>query len=300
MKVQDCSLLIPCRNAARFLPELFKGVLAQQHPFKEIILWDDGSTDGSAAIAKKYGAKVLGSDVSIGPALARNKLVQAASCEWVHLHDADDLIDPAYLESLLACAAPDIDVVACDADWIDEQSRRVIIAWRYRQEEYMQDPTGYLLAHPLGINNCIYRRDTFLAEGGFDPTLVPWEDADFHVRLAFAGRKFTFVPGVLTWSARHAGGISMDYVRNWQARLRCLRRYAELMPSKQYPVIAAEAEKAARSLLSLGQFADARSAVSLATSLGGVLPTSRHPVIRFLRAFIPPYLLLRWQERART
>jgi glycosyltransferase involved in cell wall biosynthesis len=292
----ECSLLIPCRNAARFLPALFQCAVAQHRRFAEIILWDDGSTDDSARIARTFGASVLGSPVSRGPSQARNALVQAASCEWVHLHDADDIMSPAFLSTLSAYARHGIDIVACDADWVDEQTRSTVIAWRYRHEDYSPNPSTYLLSHPLGINNCLYRRDTFIAEGGYDSSLMWWEDADFHFRLAVANRRFAFVPEVLTWSIRHPGGISMDYVRNWRSRLHCLHTYADKMPTYLYPAIAAEAETAARALLGYGELTAARDAVRLAVRLGGNPPTSNNALIRLLRRFVSPYLLLRWQS----
>lgn len=294
-----CSLLIPCRNAARFLPALFAGVQAQRLPFAEIILWDDASTDDSAVIAERHGARILRAEKSAGPATARNELVRAARCDWVHLHDADDLISPDYLATLASQATPETDLVVCDADWIDSTSRATVIAWRYHAAEYRAAPAAYLLTHPLGINNCIYRRATFLAERGYDPALVPWEDTDFHIRLALAGRRFVFVPQVLTWSVRHPGGISMDYTRNWESRLRCLQRYATAMPRWLNPVLADEAEKAAAALAALSSPATT-SAIALCRQLGGDPPSTRHPVLRLLKPFLPTATLLRWQERRRT
>jgi glycosyltransferase involved in cell wall biosynthesis len=294
-----CSLLIPCRNAARFLPALFSGVRAQRLPFTEIVFWDDGSTDGSASIASQYGAHVLRSEKSVGPATARNELVKAAACEWVHLHDADDLILPDYLAVLAPEATKDLDVIACDADWIDEQTRKCVIKWRYMQSEYAAAPTAYLLTHPLGINNCIYRRDTFLAHGGYWPSLVPWEDADFHVRLAFVGSRFKFIPQVLTQSVRHPGGISMDYLKNWEARLRCLQSYAEKMPPWLYPLLAAEAERAAAALAGLRSNSTA-IAIRLCRQLGGDPPTSRHPLLNALKPILSTEFLLRLQQSHRN
>jgi glycosyltransferase involved in cell wall biosynthesis len=293
-----CSLLIPCHNAARFLPALFAGVQAQRLPFSEIILWDDASTDDSAAVAERCGARVLRSGKSVGPATARNELVSAARFNWVHLHDADDLISPDYLATLAPHATPDSDLVVCDADWIDATTRATMIAWRYHAVEYRAAPTAYLLTHPLGINNCLYRRATFLAEGGYDPALVPWEDTDFHIRLGLSGRRFTFVPEVLTWSVRHPGGISMDYTRNWESRLRCLQRYANVMPAWLHPLLATEAEKAASALAVLSSPANT-DAIALCRQLGGDPPSTRNPSLRLLKPFLPAATLLRWQEKRR-
>ena len=88
--VTGISLLIPCKNAAGYLPRLFEGVRAQSRPFAEIICYDDNSTDATCEVAEGLGARVIKAEgPSTGPAKARNRLAMAASAPWIHFHDAD-------------------------------------------------------------------------------------------------------------------------------------------------------------------------------------------------------------------
>lgn len=291
------SLLIPCYNNARFLPQLFASIRAQALPFAEILLLDDGSTDDSAQVAAKFGARVIRGTTNQGPAGARNALAQAAAHEWIHFHDADDVLDTEFTAVLFPEISDSVDVVFCDADWM-KPTGDVLIPWRYSNDKMQHDPLNYFIAHPLGINNCIYRRSTFEKSGGFAPELVPWEDADFHVRLAELGARFKHLPQVLTRSLRHDGGISVDPHRNWQARLRGLEGYADRLPSRTHPQLALAAEQAARELAFLGD-RQATTAIRLARRCGGRPPSGGGWILKVARRILPAETLLRWQAKRR-
>lgn len=291
------SLLIPCYNHARFLPALFASIRAQALPYSEILLWDDGSSDDSAAVARSLGAQVFTGPQNLGPAEARNALARLAQSAWIHFHDADDLLDPAYNRQMFAQIAPAVDVVFCDADWIDETGR-TLIPWRYSQPAAQRDPVGYFLTHPMGINNCIYRRDLFERANGFDARLVPWEDADFHVRLAEIEARFLHCPEVLTRSVRHDGGISVEPHRNWRARLLALQGYYERMAPTHRPLIGQAAEEAARELAALRD-SRAQDALQLCRTCGLNPPSGSGLALRMSRRFLPPLVALRWQAKRR-
>lgn len=86
------SCVIPVYNGERFLSESLDSVLAQTHPPSEIIVVDDGSTDGTQAVVEQYSDKVTCTrQANAGAAAARNRGIVMASGEFVALLDADDL-----------------------------------------------------------------------------------------------------------------------------------------------------------------------------------------------------------------
>jgi len=94
------SIIIPCHNAAPWLAETLDSALAQTWPNREVILVDDGSTDGSAAIARGFasrGVRLL-SQPNRGAAAARNAGLAAATGALIQFLDADDLLDPGKIE----------------------------------------------------------------------------------------------------------------------------------------------------------------------------------------------------------
>ena len=90
------SILIPCYNAAPWLAATLDSALAQTWPHKEIILVDDGSSDDSLAIARRYEARglIVIARPNSGAAVARNVALAASTGAWLQFLDADDLLAP--------------------------------------------------------------------------------------------------------------------------------------------------------------------------------------------------------------
>ena len=89
------SCIIPVFNAERFLDEAVRSALAQTYPALEIIVVNDGSTDGSEAVLAKYQSRVACIlQPNRGEAAARNTGVRAARGEFVAFLDADDMWEP--------------------------------------------------------------------------------------------------------------------------------------------------------------------------------------------------------------
>jgi glycosyltransferase involved in cell wall biosynthesis len=296
----DAALLVPAYQAARYLPRLAAAARAQSQTFREWICYDDVSDDGTAEAATAAGFKVIKGDRNRGPSFARNRLAEAATSEWLHFHDADDLIAPDYLARALAAAGADDDVILCDSSWEFEHSRERIIHWRYRHEECTADPLAYVVSHPVGIISALIRRRVFLDSGGFDESMTCWEDADLFVRLAEHGARFRCIEQTLVTSLRHDRGVSRNQHHCDRCRLEFLRGYASRFPARLHLTLAAEAEKLLPRFLAHGDGGSAREALRLCCSLGGNPPTTANPALRLLKPFAPALWLVRLQHRHRT
>src|SRR5688500_9490309 len=93
------SCIIPVYNGERFLGEALESVLAQSHPIHEVIVVDDGSTDGTRAVVEEQIVKSANRvrylhQERFGPAAARNAGLQIAVGDFVAMNDADDLWHP--------------------------------------------------------------------------------------------------------------------------------------------------------------------------------------------------------------
>ena len=296
----DVSLLVPCYNAAAHLPSLVASARAQHTPFAEILFYDDGSTDDTVRVAESLGCAILRGGVNAGAGAARNRLAAAARCKWIHFQDADDPLDPAFLAAMSVLLDDNTDVAVCDADWLDERSRTLVISWRHDRELFARDPVRAALRHPVSVICAIFRRERFLALGGIDEKLRMWEDADLSVRLAAAGARYSVINRVLTVSLRRPESFSHDYRASWNCRLRALHTYAATLATPWHDEIAKEAEIAAAALLSLGDRSAARTAILLARRLGANPPTTRSPLLGFLKFFLPPLIVLALQNSRRN
>lgn len=107
-KPDQVSVVIPCFNAAEFLPEAINSVLNQTYPIHEILVIDDGSTDDSVRIAESFGNRVRAiRQKNQGESIARNRGFELASGQWIAFLDADDVWLPEKLEKQLADCQPD-------------------------------------------------------------------------------------------------------------------------------------------------------------------------------------------------
>ena len=174
------SVLIPVYNNAEYIGKAIESVLDQTFKPFEIIVADDGSEDGSGAIAASYPGVRCISLTHQGVAAARNRLLEVAGCEWISFLDADDLWVPEKLEKqmLYISEHPDCDMVFCQCKnftELDEKemTQRQKYVLTVEIEEYM---TGA----------CI-RKSLFDRYGFFDTNYKYGEDTEWISRLKISG-----------------------------------------------------------------------------------------------------------------
>jgi GT2 family glycosyltransferase len=181
----EISVIVPVRNGARSIPALLRSLDAQTLAREgfEVIVVDNGSTDGTAKVAADHGARVLREAVA-NRSRARNRGAAEATASVFAFTDADCVAAPGWLEALLACRslAPLVaGEVRTTVSARPNPVERFEALWRFGQESWVKQgwaATANLLVH----------RDAFEAIGGFDPT---WrhigEDVDFCFRARDAG-----------------------------------------------------------------------------------------------------------------
>lgn len=124
----DVSVVIPCLNRERLLPRAIESALGQEPAPREVVVVDDGSSDGSAAAAEAFGPPVR---VLRGPhrgvSAARNRGIAAAAGSWVAFLDSDDVWLPGklWLQAEAAAAFPDAAVLFCDTQAVDAEGVRL-------------------------------------------------------------------------------------------------------------------------------------------------------------------------------
>jgi glycosyltransferase involved in cell wall biosynthesis len=217
----DVTAVIPARDSARFLPDSIGSILAQEPAPAEIVVVDDGSTDGSGEIAAALPLVRLVRQPPLGIAAARNAGARAARTEWLAFLDADDLWLPGKLARQLAALAaePGLDGVFTQIrnEFVAPELRR-----RYRAVE--GDVAGF------HASTLLVRRAALLATGGFDETLRRAEFVDWYARARDAGLLFRLLDGVSVLRRIHGGNATLDgagrdeeYLRMARARIATLR-----------------------------------------------------------------------------
>lgn len=188
------SVIIPVYNGAATLPTSLRALQEQTRLPDEVIVVNDGSTDGSADVARGFGTRVI-SQHNTGPAAARNRGAAAAGGDILLFTDADCAPAPDWVERMVAAFA-DPNVAGAKGTYRTRQ--RGLVA-RFVQAEYED---RYDRMRPLEAIDFIdtysagYRRDVFISSGGFDTSFptASVEDQEFSFRLAEAGHRLVFVP----------------------------------------------------------------------------------------------------------
>lgn len=211
------SAIIIFLNGERFIAEAIESVIAQTFTDWELILVDDGSTDGATAIARRYAAEHPGRIVYIehpghenrGMSASRNAGIRAARGEFVAFLDADDIWLPRRLEPHVAAldAHPEVSMTLGPtllwSSWDDGAAGRKS---RWMRSDYATElglPVGKVLEPPIvaigflekhggnvpGICSLLARRADVLAAGGFEDRFrTLYEDQVFLFRMALRYR----------------------------------------------------------------------------------------------------------------
>jgi glycosyltransferase involved in cell wall biosynthesis len=195
------SCIIPVYNAETYLAQAIESALAQSHPPDEIIVVDDGSTDSSAGIARRYAGSVTCVHQSnAGPASARNRGLDLASGNLIAFLDADDWWHPQALERHLAHFAIDQDsrlqVSLARVEHVWEAGTSDLHA-HYVRRGIVGELPGYLL------QASVIRREVFDTVGRFDPDFVILEDVDWFSRARHHGIVTEMLTETLVYRRMH-------------------------------------------------------------------------------------------------
>ena len=229
----EFSVIIPAYQAQEEITACLRA-LAQQTVSRsryEVIVVDDGSTDGTAQAARDAGADLVLSLPHGGPAAARDAGIEAARSPLLLFTDADCEPSPQWLERMIAPLLADPQVAGSKGTYRTRQrelvARLVQLEYEWRYERMARLPRIDF----VDTYSAAYRRDLLLRYGGFDTAYpVPSaEDVDLAFRLARDGHRFVFCPQAWVWH-RHPDTLRA-YLRRkalygfWRALL--YRRYPE-------------------------------------------------------------------------
>lgn len=273
------SIVIPVRNGARALEDCLRAACAAASPGNEVIVVDDGSTDGSSKIAARHPCRLLRLDRPRGASAARNAGAAAARGAILFFTDADCIVGPRTLPRAAAA--------------LDAAGPRAVIGGTYDTQPFdpgffpafqavfvnyhetrRPDDPDYVATHAMAI-----RTADFAASGGFDEQFLPiLEDVEFCHRLRRGGYRLLMDPKLLV---RHSFGFGFSgSLRNAARKVRYWARY-----SLRNRDLLADSGTASRGLKAAGALAGLAWA-SLAAAATLRLPVLLLPVPLFFLAAI--------------
>ena len=227
-----CSVIVPVYNGAHLMDRCLDALAEQTLPPSqyEIIVVDDGSTDGTAQQVRAWmerhphlQARLVRQE-NAGPAAARNHGAQVAQGPLILFTDADCAPAPHWAQALLQ-AFQEPDVVGAKGTYLTDQTGLVPRFVQAEYEDRYDRMRGQERIDFIDTYSAAYRRDIFCENGGFDPTFTTAsvEDQELSFRLAEKGYRLVFAPQA---QVKHLHDSSLaDYFRRkfyigfWKALL---------------------------------------------------------------------------------
>ncbi|HET9592235.1 MAG TPA: glycosyltransferase family 2 protein [Solirubrobacterales bacterium] len=263
------AVVIPSWNSLALLPRCLES-LRDQGVELEVLVVDNGSSDGTVAFLEREGVPHLALPENVGFARAMNLGVARVRAGTVLALNADTVVEPGAVATLLAAleADPSLGGVQPRILQLEEGGRDVARARLYSAGQGLtadgravelgageeQSPAALAAREVFGVCGaaCLLRRELFEELGGYDERYFAfYEDVDLNVRAQIAGRTFGYVPEAVVWHLGNASWLAAaPRPGAWNARLVARNRVAtqaKFMPPRALPrILAVEAGALAR------------------------------------------------------
>jgi len=192
------SVIIPCYNAERWIDEAIQSALNQTYSPVEVIVVDDGSSDGSWKKIQEFGSRVIAeTGPNRGGSAARNRGFVLSRGDYIQFLDADDYLLPKKIPRQVAfLEASGADVVY--GDWRHEHflpdgsSQLEEIAVSGAQEDVLGALLSGWWVAPAAL---LFRRHVLEKTGGWDESLAAAQDRDLFISIAMTDAKIAYQPG---------------------------------------------------------------------------------------------------------
>ena len=217
------SAIIPSFNRRHCLERALQSVVEQSSPAEEIILIDDGSSDGSSEWARqRYPEVKIIRQQNLGVSAARNRGISQAQHDWIAFLDSDDSWHRNKLERIRQAQlqSPDYVLYHSDEIWV-RKGVRVNPMDKHRKQG------GWIFDHCLALcaispSTVVMRKDILLSLGMFDETLPACEDYDLWLRLCHRYPVHFSEQALVTRYAGHEDQLSQQYWGMDRFRIRAL------------------------------------------------------------------------------
>lgn len=202
------SLVIPYHNRRELLPRTLRSVVAQRYRPLQVVLVDNGSTDGSVDVCREFVEEARGKEESEGlsfllieeptpgAAAARNAGLQYCTAEWVLFFDSDDELSPEFLTDA-AEAIHKHEANGESLDLIAAATRMVFADGRERVRTVFHNASvvDQILCGMLATQGMVLRRTFLVEQGGWNAALPYWNDWELGCRLLLARPHMAWLRG---------------------------------------------------------------------------------------------------------
>ena len=226
------SIIIPAYNSEQFIGEVIDSALAQDYPAIEVVVANDGSTDGTHAVLASYGDRItVIHQKNGGPASARNNAIAHSRGEYCGLLDADDAWHPKRARRCIEMleAQRQFGIVTTDAQIIEgtvPSERAYYNNPNLRPFPVPEAQIDAIVAHNFVFIGAVFRREVIDRVGGFDEAhqLRGSEDYDLWCRCILAGERIGLIDEPLASYRVRGDSLSANTSAQWASHVRSLAK----------------------------------------------------------------------------
>jgi glycosyltransferase involved in cell wall biosynthesis len=188
------SILIPCFNAERWISQCIESALAQTWEEKEVIVVDDGSTDGSLKVIQSFGDRIRWeTGPNRGGNVARNRLLELSRGDWLQYLDADDYLLPDKIEKQMQFIASNPGVDVAFSRVIQETHEGGKVNQQVSLMLEPLDPWCLLLRWDLPQTGALlWRKRAVVSVGGWKVDQPCCQEHELYLRMLQAGHQFAY------------------------------------------------------------------------------------------------------------
>ncbi len=269
------AVLITYHNEGELLGECLHSLDAGTIVPDEVLIFDDASKVPLELTGTyRFPVKSVRSERNVGLSAARNSLVELTSCEHIHFHDADDLFTADWTRRILEVLdrSDGFDVIYCEANMVAADGM-TLLKERVQRLSCLRehgDLVEYAIRGGPLPQAAVYRREAFVASGGFDPRIRLGEDFEFNVRFALTTPRFIVLDEPLILYRKRPGSLSSNLDGLIVSLIDTIESLPERVTEQRYRRILSE--KAAIMgtwLFQRGDVGSAARAFRAVTKLGG-------------------------------
>jgi GT2 family glycosyltransferase len=213
--------IVPVWNGRDLLRKLLASLERQTLPPSELLVVDNGSTDGAPDLARSCGARIIPMNRNVGFAPAVNRGIRESRTEWIAVLNTDVELAPDYFQTLRAAGAPFATgkILMADAPERVDGTFDIVsgggVAWRAGYGR--PDGPAFSDRRPIWSapwTAALFRRDLFDTVGLLDERFESYyEDVEFGIRCALRGISGLYIPEAVAW---HRGSASLG---RWHPRM---------------------------------------------------------------------------------
>jgi glycosyltransferase involved in cell wall biosynthesis len=220
--IPKVSILIPCYNAERWIAQAIESALNQTYVNKEVIVIDDGSTDGSLEVIKSFGDVISWeSSSNKGGNISRNRLLELSTGEWLQYLDSDDYLLPNKVEQQVNFIVnfPNADIIYSPSiyEYVEgEESWQDILSIPEPHDPWILLSRWFLPQ----TGSPIWRKQAIVDVGGWKVDQPCCQEDELYLRLLIADKNFEY--------CKYAGSV----YRQWSENTVCKKNKPETLKQR--------------------------------------------------------------------